>query len=91
MVFLLNYYSKCKQSVFKSRIFIIYIILVFIILSEMMSLGNFEEGIFKAGFIKFVELNSEGTNSQYSRLILFAFCFGNLKTKCEKYLLLYYA
>ena len=73
MVFLLNYYSK----VFKSRIFIIYIILVFIILSEMMSLGNFEEGIFKAGFIKFVELNSEGTNSQYSRLILFAFCFGN--------------
>ena len=77
MVFLLNYYSKCKQSVFKSRIFIIYIILVFIILSEMMSLGNFEEGIFKAGFIKFVELNSEGTNSQYSRLILFAFCFGN--------------
>ena len=77
MVFLLNYFSKCKQSVFKSRIFIVYIIFVFIILSEILSLGNFEVGIFKVGLVQFVELNSEGTNSQYSRLILFAFCVGD--------------
>ena len=77
MVFLLNYFSKCKQSVFKGRLFITYLILVFIILSEILSLGNFEVGIFKVVLVQFVQLNSEGTNSQYSRLILFAFCVGN--------------
>ena len=77
MVFLLNYFSKCKQSVFKSRIFIVYIILIFIILSEILSLGNFGVGLFKYDLVKFVKLNSEGTNSQYSRLILFAFCVGD--------------
>ena len=77
MVFLLNYFSKCKQSVFKSRIFIIYIIFVFIILSEILSLGNFDVGLFKVDLVKFVKLNSEGTNSQYSRLILIAFCIGD--------------
>ena len=77
MVFLLNFFSKCKQSVLKGRLFITYIILVFIVLSEILSLGNFEVGIFKAELVKFVQLNSEGTNSQYSRLILLAFCVGN--------------
>ena len=77
MVFFLNFFSKCKQSVFKSRIFIVYIIFVFIILSEILSLGNFEVGLFKVDLVHFVELNSEGTNSQYSRLILFAFCVGD--------------
>ena len=77
MVFLLNFFSKCKQSVFKSRIFIVYIIFVFIILSDILSLGNFGVGLFKISLVKFVELNSEGTNSQYSRLILIAFCIGN--------------
>ena len=77
MVFLLNYFSTCKQSVFKSRIFIVYIILAFIILSEILSLGNFSVGVFKVGLVEFVKLNGEGTNSQYSRLILFAFCLGN--------------
>ena len=77
MVFLLNYFSKCKQSVFKGKIFITYIILVFIVLSEILSLGNFEVGVFKVELVQFVQLNSEGTNSQYSRLILLAFCVGN--------------
>ena len=77
MVFFLNFFSKCKQSVFKSRLFMVYVIFVFIILSEMLSLDSFNVGLFKTGLVKFVELNSEGTNSQYSRLILFAFCVGN--------------
>ena len=77
MVFFLNFFSKCKQSVFKTRIFMVYVIFVFIILSEMLSLDSFSVGLFKTNLVKFVELNSEGTNSQYSRLILFAFCVGN--------------
>ena len=77
MVFFLNFFSKCKQSIFKSRIFMVYVIFVFIILSEVLSLGSFNVGMFKIGLVQFVELNSEGTNSQYSRLILFAFCVGN--------------
>ncbi len=55
----------------------VYVIFVFIILSEVLSLGSFNVGMFKIGLVQFVELNSEGTNSQYSRLILFAFCVGN--------------
>ena len=77
MVFFFNFFSKCKQSIFKSRIFMVYVIFVFIILSEVLSLGSFNVGMFKIGLVQFVELNSEGTNSQYSRLILFAFCVGN--------------
>ena len=77
MVFLLNYFSTCKQSVFKSRIFIVYIILVVFILSEILSLGTFNAGIFNIGLVEFVALNGEANNSQNSRLILIGFCFGD--------------
>jgi hypothetical protein len=77
LVFMLNYFSICKQSLFKSRLFTLYLILICLILTEILSLENFGVGIFKIGLVKFVELNNEGTESQNSRLILFLFCLAS--------------
>ena len=77
LVFMLNYFSICKQSLFKSRTFTLYLILICLTLTEILSLENFDMGIFKLGLVKFVQLNNEGTNSQNSRIILFIFCLGS--------------
>ena len=76
LVFTLNYFSICKQSLFKSRTFTLYLILVCLTLTEILSLENFDMGFFKLGLVRFVQLNNEGTNSQNSRIILFLFCLG---------------
>ena len=77
LVFMLNYFSICKQSLFKGRLFTLYLILICLILTEILSLENFGVGIFKIGLVKFVELDNEGTESQNSRLILFLFCLAS--------------
>ena len=77
LVFMLNYFSICKQSLFKSRIFTLYLILNCLILAEILSLENFDVGFFKLGLVKFIQLDNEGTVSQNSRIILFLFCFGS--------------
>ena len=74
---MLNYFSICKQSLFKSRIFTLYLILNCLILAEILSLENFDVGFFKLGLVKFIQLDNEGTVSQNSRIILFLFCFGS--------------
>ena len=76
LVFMLNFFSICKQSLFKSRIFTLYLILNCLILTEILSLENFDVGIFKLGLVKFIKLDDAGTNSQNSRIILFLFCLG---------------
>ena len=77
LVFMLNYFSICKQSLFKSRIFTLYLILNSLILTEILSLENFDVGFFKLGLVKFIDLDNEGTHSQNSRIILFLFCLGS--------------
>ena len=74
LVFVLNYYSICKQSLFKNRIFTFYLIAIFLILTEILSLENFDVGLFKFSLVDFVSLNNENIDSQISRIILFAFC-----------------
>ena len=76
LVFMLNYFSICKQSLFKSRIFTFYLIIICLTLTEILSLENFDVGLFKLGLVKFVELDNEGVYSQNSRIILFLFCLG---------------
>ena len=66
----------CKQSLFKSRIFTFYLIIICLTLTEILSLENFDVGLFKLGLVKFVELDNEGIYSQNSRIILFLFCLG---------------
>ena len=74
LVFMLNYFSISKQSVFKSRIFTIYLIIICLTLTEILSLDNYGLGIINIRIVKFVELDNEGTISQNSRIILFIFC-----------------
>ena len=76
LVFMLNYFSICKQSLFKSRIFTLYLIVISLTLTEFLSLDNFGVGILNIGIVKFIELDNEGINSQNSRIILFLFCLG---------------
>jgi len=76
LVFMLNYFSICKQSLFKSRLFTLYLILICLTLAEILSLENFGVGLFQVGLVKFVKLDNEGTSSQNSRIILFLFCLG---------------
>ena len=76
LVFMLNYFSLSKQSVFKSRIFTIYLIIICLTLTQLLSLDNYGLGIINIPIVKFIELNNEGTNSQNSRIILFFFCLG---------------
>ena len=76
LVFMLNFFSICKQSLFKSRIFTLYLIIICLTLAEILSLENFDVGLFKLGLVKFVEVDNEGVYSQTSRIILFLFCLG---------------
>ena len=77
LVFMLNYFSICKQSLFKSRLFTLYLILICLTLAEILSLENFGVGLLQVGLVKFVKLDNEGTSSQNSRIILFLFCLGS--------------
>ena len=47
------------------------------ILTEILSLKNFNVGIFKLNLIEFISLDNEGTNSQNIRIILFLYCLGS--------------
>ena len=76
LVFMLNFFSICKQSLFKNRIFTLYFIVIFLTLTRILSLENFGVGILKIGLVNFVELTNENIDSQISRIILFAFCVG---------------
>ena len=76
-VFAFNFFSVQKETVFKNKLLIIYLVIVCLILLEMLSVGVFDVGVFKWKLTMFVSLSIANNFSQKSRLILFGFCVGS--------------
>ena len=74
LVFVFNFFSIYKENVFKNKLFNLYFIIVILILSELISVDNYDLGIFNYNLVEFIDINMDEKDSQISRLVLFSFC-----------------
>ena len=74
LVFVLNFFSIYKENLFKNRLFNFYFIFVLLILFELLSVENYNLGIFHYDMVEFINMKFGGMDSQTSRLFLFLFC-----------------
>jgi cation-transporting ATPase 13A3/4/5 len=74
LIFVCNFFSVYKDSIFKNRLFNFYLIIIILILSELMSLDNYHLGIINYDLVHFIDVDIGGGNSQTSRLHLLLFC-----------------
>ncbi len=70
----LIFFSIYKENVFKNKWFNLYFIIIILILSELISVDNYNLGIFNYNLVEFVNIHIGEKESQIKRIILFSFC-----------------
>ena len=74
LVFVFNFFSNYKESLFKNKLFSLYLILTLLILTELITVENYKLGIFSYNLVKLIDTKNEGSELHSNRIFLFIFC-----------------